>query len=168
MRISNRVDLAVRTMVELARSATDDHDMRRGAELAEILDTPPTTLEDVLAGLRRAGFVTSQRGPNGGWRLTVPADETTVADIIRGIEGSLTYVRGIRPDELDVVPGEEAMQHLWIALRVQERSVLEHVTIADLANNRLDPAIEALCQNDDAWLTRDLRGTPGSLNLPHS
>ena len=44
--------------------------------------------------------------------------------------------------------------------------MLEHVTLDDLAANRLDPAIEALCEDDDAWRTRDLRGTPGSLNVP--
>jgi Rrf2 family protein len=164
MRISARVDLAVRTMVELAR--TEPGGLRRGAELAEIQDAPPTTLEDVLSGLRRAGLVVSQRGPSGGWRLSRPADEITVADIIRGLEGSLTYVRGIRPDELEIAPDAVAMQHMWVALRVQVRTVLEHVTLDDLAANRLDPAIEALCDNDDAWRTRDLRGTPGSLNVP--
>ena len=151
-------------MVDLARATPGG--LRRGAELAELAGAPPTTLEDVLSGLRRAGLVASQRGPSGGWRLSRPAEEITVADIIRGLEGSLTYVRGIRPDELEVDPDEVAMQHMWVALRVQVRSVLEHVTLADLAANRLDPDVEALCGDDDAWRTRDLRGTPGSLNVP--
>lgn len=168
MRISARVDLALRTMVDLSRSAPDGQELRRGAELAVLQGAPPTTLEDVLSGLRRAGLVASQRGPHGGWRLSRPADQITVADIIRGLEGPLADVRGIRPDELEIAPDEVAMQHLWVALRVQVRTVLEHVTIADLAANRLDPAIESLCDDDDAWRTRDLRGTPGSLNVPGS
>lgn len=168
MRISARVDLAIRAMVDLARPAPDGHELHRGAELAELQGAPPTTVEDVLSGLRRAGLVTSQRGPSGGWRLSRPADQLTIADVIRGLEGPLVDVRGIRPDELEITPDQVAMQHLWVALRVQARTVLEHVTIADLAANRLDPAIESMCEDDDAWRTRDLRGTPGSLNVPGS
>lgn len=133
---------------------------RRGADLADRLGVPSTTLDDLLSDLRRAGLVTSHRGPNGGWSLAGDAADVTVADVIRGLEGPLADIRGIRVDELQLPDDEQAMKHMWIALRVQIRSVLEHVTIADLVANRLDGGIEALTHEPEAWRSRELRGAP--------
>ena len=168
MRVSARVDFAVRTLVELARIGSPEPGrplppLCTGARLAELQQIPPTSLDDILADLRRTALVTSQRGPSGGWRLARPADEIAVADVIRGLEGPLADVRGIRPDQLDVAESFSAMQRMWIALRVQVRSVLEHVTIADLAANRLAPEVDAFTGATDAWTSRRLRSDRGDV-----
>ena len=162
MRVSTKVDCAVRTLVELARIGSPESGeslppLCTGARLAELQQIPPTSLDDILADLRRADLVASQRGPSGGWRLARPAGDITIADVIRGVEGPLADVRGIRPDQLDLPESFSAMQRMWIALRAQVRSVLEHVTIADLAANRLDPEVDALTAAADAWMSRRLR-----------
>ncbi len=163
MRISARVDTGVHVLIDLARLAGGPDERatrRRGADLAERLGVPSTTLDDLLSDLRRAGLVASHRGPNGGWSLAGDAADITVADVIRGLEGPLADIRGVRIDELHVPDDERAVQHMWIALRAQIRTVLEHVTIADLVANRLDPEVEALTHAPEAWQSRELRGAP--------
>ena len=54
-------------------------------------------LENILAELKRSGIVASRRGAEGGYWLARPADEITVADIIRAVEGPLANVRGMPP-----------------------------------------------------------------------
>ena len=50
-------------------------------------------LEHILADLRRAQIVRSQRGADGGYWLARPPSEITVADIIRAVDGPLATVR---------------------------------------------------------------------------
>ena len=78
-------------------------------------------------------------------------DTITVADVIRMVEGPLASVSGIRPHELAAGGEQEPFVSLWIAVRTALRSVLEHVTLADLAAGRLPPHIAALVADPDAW-----------------
>ena len=63
---------------------------------------PPKFLENILLELRQhAGIVLSQRGAEGGYRLGLPANEITLADVIRVVDGPLANVRGLRPERLE-------------------------------------------------------------------
>ena len=93
----------------------------------------------------------SVRGGDGGWLLARPADTITVADVIRALEGPLASVRGVRPHELAAEGGHEPFISMWIAVRSALRSVLEHVTVADLANGSLPDDIAVLAAQPDAW-----------------
>ena len=149
----------MRVTTTLARLTADDPArVVPGHVLAETDDLPPGFLHDVLRQLRLAGLLRSRRGGDGGWTLARPASEITVADVIRAVEGPLASVRGVRPHELAAAGEEEAFVTLWIAVRAALRSVLEHVTIADLAAGRLPPAVTALAADPDAW--DDRRSTP--------
>src|SRR6187397_832665 len=101
--------------------------------LAERNDVPPGFLFDILRQLRNGELVRSVRGGEGGWLLARPAEMITVADVIRALEGPLASVRGVRPHELAEMGDREPFVSLWIATRAALRSVLEAVTIADLA-----------------------------------
>jgi Rrf2 family protein len=104
--------------------------------------------------MRRAGIVLAQRGGDGGYRLGVRPEDVSVADIVRAVEGPLADVRGEPPEELEY-PGEgEVLRRLWIATRATLRSVLEHVTLADLAKGNLPSDIDALTAESDAWHRR--------------
>jgi Rrf2 family protein len=74
----------------------------------------------------------SQRGPEGGYRLALPADQITVAEVIRVVDGPLAAVAGMRPESISYPPGAEALPDVWLDARTQLRAVLEHVTFADL------------------------------------
>ena len=69
-------------------------------QLARAQEIPPKFLESILLQLRRGGIVHAQRGPEGGYWLARPADEISLAEVIRVIDGPLAHVRGQRPEEL--------------------------------------------------------------------
>lgn len=152
MRITHKVDYAVRAMTALARHEVDGPGVPVKRELlAEEESIPPAFLDDILRSLRNGGLAHSQRGADGGWRLARPPAEITVAEIIRAVEGPLAAVRGIRPHELgdDGVP--ETFVHLWVATRMALRSVLDEVTVADLAKGKLPAKVRKLVEAPDAW-----------------
>lgn len=152
MRISAKVDYAVRAAIELA-AAGDDRPTKAEA-IARAQEIPPKFLENILGDLRHAGLVRSQRGADGGYWLARPADEITVADVIRVVEGPMASVRGGRPEDVEYSGNAASLQRVWIAVRSSLRTVAEQVTLADLAAGRLPAEVERLAQEPDAWLTR--------------
>ena len=155
MRITHKVDYGVRAMVALARAQAVQPGVPTKRELlAREESIPGKFLDDILRLLRNSGLVKSHRGPEGGWTLGRPAKEITVADVIRVLEGPLASVRGIRPDELAADGVQEPFVSLWVAVRVSLRSVLEQVTLADLAGGALPKKVAKLVDMPDAWLAR--------------
>ncbi len=130
MRVSAKVDYALRAIVELA--ATESGGLVKSERLATAQTIPPKFLESILLELRHAGLVASQRGADGGYRLGRPADEITVADVIRAVEGPLATIRGARPEDVTYEGSATGLRDVWIDLRTAMRGVLERTTIADL------------------------------------
>jgi Rrf2 family protein len=134
MRLSARADYALRAAIELAAAPG----VRVTAEqLAHAQEIPGKFLEAILTHLRRSNIVRSQRGPDGGFWLARPADEISLAEIIRAIDGQLVGVRGERPENLTYQGAAEPLQRVWIALRANERAVLEKITLADIVSGNL-------------------------------
>ena len=150
MRLSARVDYALRAASELAAAAEGPV---TSEQLARAQEIPPKFLEHILNQLRRAGLVRSQRGPVGGYWLARPASEISLADIIRAVDGPLLGVRGERPERVDYGGAARPLQEVWIALRASERSILETVTLAHIAANELPPGIRELTEDERAWTT---------------
>ena len=155
MRVTHKVDYAVRAMTALARHerVAPGTPIKREL-LAEEESIPPAFLDDILRSLRNGGLAQSQRGADGGWKLARPAGEISVGAIIRAVEGPLAAVRGIRPHELVDDEVVEPFVSLWVATRVALRSVLDEVTLADLAAGKLPPKVAKLLDQPDAWSAR--------------
>jgi Rrf2 family protein len=152
MRITHKVDYGVRVMAALAASAAaEPHRPVSSAVLAATDDLPPGFLDDILRLLRNGNLLRSHRGREGGWVLARPPDTITVADVIRSLDGPLASVRGIRPHQLAAAGEHEPFVSLWVAVRAALRSVLEQVTIADLAAGELPRSVAALAADPDAW-----------------
>ncbi len=132
MRVSAKVDYAVRAAIELAAEAGEGP--VKGERIATAQAIPPKFLENILLDLRHAGLVSSQRGAEGGYWLARAPEEITVADVIRAVEGPIASVRGVRPDELEYTGSAEPLRDVWLDLRTALRGVLEHVTLADLVS----------------------------------
>ena len=96
----------------------------------------------------------SQRGPDGGFWLARPAEEISLADIIRAIDGPLLGVRGERPENLGYIGAAEPLQTVWIALRANERAILEDVNLAHLVANALPESVRKLADQPGSWETR--------------
>jgi Rrf2 family protein len=152
VRISAKADYAVRAAVELA-AATDEKPVK-AERIATAQNIPLNFLENILGELRHAGIVRSHRGAEGGFRLAKPADQLSIADIIRAVEGPLASVRGGPPEETSYPGPSAALPRVWIAVRANLRQVVEHVSVADVACGRLPASIDRLAEDPEAWVTR--------------
>jgi len=148
MRLSARADYALRAAIELA-AAGGGH--VTADQLARTQVIPGKFLEAILTQLRRAGLVRSQRGPDGGFWLARPAEDISLADIIRAIDGPLLGVRGERPENVGYIGAAEPLQTVWIALRANERAILEDVSLAHVVSGSLPPRVTELADDPRAW-----------------
>jgi Rrf2 family protein len=141
------VDYALRALSELAAANAP----RTVEQLSEAQHIPKKYLESNLGELRRSGLLRSQRGPEGGYRLSRPATEISIADVIRALDGELANVRGSRPENLAYIGSAAALQEVWIALRASERTILEGVTLAHVVSGELPKPVATLAANPAAW-----------------
>ena len=148
MRVSAKADYAIRAAVELA--AAGDGPVK-GERLAQAQDIPSNFLENILSDLRNAGIVASRRGADGGYWLAKPAADVSLADVIRAVDGPLANVRGVRSEQVAYQGSAEKLRDVWVAVRASLRSVLENVTLADLANGELPASVRTLVADPDAW-----------------
>ena len=148
MRLSARADYALRAAIELA-AAGGGH--VTADQLARTQVIPGKFVEAILTQLRRAGLVRSQRGPDGGFWLARPAEDISLADIIRAIDGPLLGVRGERPENVGYIGAAAPLQTVWIALRANERAILEDVSLAHVVSGSLPPRVTELADDPRAW-----------------
>jgi Rrf2 family protein len=149
VRVSAKADYALRACVELA--GAEGEGPVKGERIAQAQEVPLKFLENILGDLRQSGLVRSQRGTEGGYWLARPATEITLADVIRSVEGPLANVRGVRPESVDYSGSAEPLQEVWIAVRANLRSVLEEVTLADVASGELPQIVRELVADPEAW-----------------
>ena len=121
MRVSAKSDYALRALIEMA--AREDAKAVSAEELGRLQDIPHGFLQAILADLRKAGIVISQRGQSGGWRLARTPDTVSVADVIRAVDGPLVSVYGLRPEAVTYNERADVLQHVWIAARDSLREV---------------------------------------------
>ena len=148
MRVTAKVDYAVRAAVELA--AAGDGPVK-GERIAEAQRIPLKFLENILLELKHAGLVQSQRGAEGGYWLARPPAEITLAEVIRAVEGPIANVRGERPEQVEYAGAAEQLREVWIAVRANLRAVLERVTVADVAAGRLPEDVARIAADPEAW-----------------
>ncbi|GAB3072510.1 RrF2 family transcriptional regulator [Nocardioides zeae] len=153
MRVSAKSDYALRALLEMAVEREDGRPVS-AEELGRLQEIPHGFLQAILADLRRAGIVVSQRGQYGGWRLQRPADEISVADVIRAVDGPLVSVYGLRPESVTYNESAAVLQHVWIAARSSLRDVFENVTIAHLSSGDMPEVVTRRTADEDAWQTR--------------
>ena len=150
MRVSAKVDYAVRAGVELAAAA--DGRPVKGDRIAQSQEIPLKFLENILLDLKHAGLVQSQRGAEGGYWLARSPEEISLADVIRAVEGPIANVRGLRPEQVEYGGASEQLRDVWIAVRANLRAVLETVTLADVAAGRLPEDVARIAADPEAWL----------------
>jgi Rrf2 family protein len=150
VQIPAKADYAIRALLTLAStdaSVSADH-------LAHEQGLPPKFLGAILSELRRGSLVSSQRGSDGGFRLARPANEISIADVLRVLGGPMAGVRGMRPETLHYEGAATHLQDVWVAVRASLRLVLEHVTLQDVVSGQLPDVVTSLTQDPDAWHTR--------------
>lgn len=149
MRVSAKADYALRALIEIA--ANPDGSAVSAEQLGRRQDIPRNFLQAILADLRRANIVMSQRGQAGGWRLARSPETISVADVIRAVDGPLVSVYGLRPEAVSYNESAQELQHVWIAARSALREVFERVTIGALVDKELPDEVVALTRDEEAW-----------------
>ena len=131
MKVSTKGDYGVRALVELA------HRYGQGpvqsAEIASRQEIPETYLDQLLTTLRRAGFIRSVRGPQGGHSLISEPREVTLSGVLLALEGSLAPIPCVDDPEACTKEGGCVQREVWERVRDATQEILESVTIADLA-----------------------------------
>ena len=128
LEVTRSADLATRAVLELSALGR----RVKAAELAERLETTPGFLSQVLSPLVARGWVHSEPGPTGGYRLVVPTHEVTVLDVIEAVEGPTDTGRCVLADRpcgasgpcALHVPWSQARTHLLDELRATPLSAL--------------------------------------------
>lgn len=125
MRVSQRLDYALRGLTALAAEPQGTPVV--AGELADRLGLPRRFLEQQFTAIAKRGLLTCQRGANGGCALAKPADEVTVGEIVRALQGQV----------LDVphVTGT-ASSEMWATVASELAAVVDRVTLADLAERQ--------------------------------
>jgi len=122
--------------------------------LAQRQTLPRKFLESILADLRRAGIVLSQRGSTGGYTLSRPAASISLGDIFRAVDGPLAEVRGLRPHETSYAGVAEHLPVVWVAVRASLRRVLDGTSLEQLLNGDLPQEVRSLAKDPQAWQNR--------------
>ncbi|MEU2348129.1 Rrf2 family transcriptional regulator [Modestobacter sp. NPDC049651] len=148
VRITARVDYAVRAAVELAAAAPESLTSER---IAQAQGIPARFLQAILGDLQHARLVTSQRGRDGGYRLALPPEEVSIARVMRIEQGFLAEVHGQRPEDVEYPGAAAALAGVWVAAREAYRRVLENVTLADVVAGKMPGHVAELVDLESAW-----------------
>lgn len=135
MQIPARAHYACLAMLDLAAQQHTE----KPVALREITcrhGIPQPFLVQILQQLKAAGWVTSTRGAQGGYRLLVPADELTLLDIVQQIGGGEGGCGGGD----DATPEAQVLRGAWEQASDAFREVLAQTRLSDLANRCHDPA----------------------------
>jgi Rrf2 family protein len=130
LRLSTRGQYGVRAMFEIAKGYPAETTNIR--EISERQEVSVAYLEQILNTLRRAGLISSVKGPGGGYRLAGSPSETSIGSILRELEGPVAITSCLDPSEgCSRVDG--CVTHLlWRSLGEKIEAFLNTITLDDL------------------------------------
>jgi Rrf2 family protein len=139
VRISARTDYAIRAVAHIAEQTAQSGEQLpiKADDIARAQDVPPKYLLDILRDLRAAQLLRSQRGADGGYLLARPANQMTLGDVIRALEGPLATVHDLSVSQMSYQGAAADLPVVWKAMRTALRSVFDEITIAELSSRRL-------------------------------
>ena len=133
MKLSTKGEYASRAMLELALNYPGE--LLHIRDISSAQDIPERFLEQILLMLKRAGYLRSKKGPNGGYYLAKDPTQITVAEIIRVMDGPLAPIDCVSVTAHEYCPRESfcGLKWLWKEVRDSIAEILENSTFADLA-----------------------------------
>jgi len=123
MKLSQKTEYALRAMLELARQYAQGQPVR-SADIAKHQRIPEKFLELILVELRRAGLLSSQRGPVGGHRLARAPERIAVGEIWRAIDGV--------PFERTGMGANDPFAFIWQEVDGAVGEIVDNVTLDDV------------------------------------
>lgn len=146
MRLSSRTRYGARALFDLAYHSGGVPSCVR--DIADRQDIPARFLEQVLADLKRAGLVDSRRGARGGYFLARAPEEITLGQVLRAIEGIVSFGRCVHTHDGEVRAGEHVTGRcvtgeIWQNLGDLMTDFLDRITVSDLCDRGADLGIVA-------------------------
>jgi|TARA_B100001013_G_scaffold318464_1_gene226827 Rrf2 family protein len=132
MHVPIKVDYGVRALVDLAMYGSDG-DSLRSSDISQRTAIPNAYLAQVLHSLKKAGFVKSTRGPNGGHQLAVDPDTIHLSSIMEVLDGTNNLVNCLDDDNFCVHSPACAQKEIWKTVEEAIHGVLFSITVSDLA-----------------------------------
>jgi len=132
MKVSTKGDYGVRALVELAHHYGEGP--VQSAEIAARQDVPEPYLDQLLTTLRRAGFIRSVRGPQGGHALIREPHDVRLSEVMLALEGSLAPLACVDDPDACTKEGGCVQREVWERVRDATREILDTVSIGDLAD----------------------------------
>lgn len=136
MKLSKKGEYALRALIDLGIAAMVGRQLVRVSEIAEKEKMSVKFLEQVMLQLREAGYIESERGKFGGYRLAKPAVQISLGQIVRLIDGPLApigcvsqtaYVPCSCPDEAHC-----GLRMVMLDVRNAISGILDRYTLADV------------------------------------
>ncbi len=90
MKLSTKGRYGLRALIDLALYGEKEAVSIQSISARQMISD--SYLEQLVRKLKKAGLVTSVRGAQGGYRLAKPAQEISVGDVLRALEGSIEAV----------------------------------------------------------------------------
>jgi len=150
MKLSTKGRYAVTAMLDLALNANNGNKVTL-ADISEFQGISLSYLEQLFARLRQTKLVTGTRGPGGGYRLSRPANEISIAEIIHAVDDRTGKEKVMKVDER-----HQKTQQLWQSLSDNINDYLTKISLGDLIdNNKRETALSADNQAEstdiDSW-----------------
>lgn len=102
------------------------------------MSTNPVVLRRLMAGLREAGLVTSEKGHGGGWQMATPLESVTLHDVHKALGAPALVSLGFREDRPECLVAQVVNESLRNAMEAAETSLLaslDGITLAELAKS---------------------------------
>ena len=142
MKISMKGDYGIRALVDLAERYGDGPVQSR--DIAEREDIPEPYLDQLLTVMRKAGFIRSRRGPQGGHVLARPPGDISMGEVIGTLEGSLSSIGCLDGTIICSLSGKCGQQEIWQIITDASRQVLDKTSIGNLLERQRARRLRAM------------------------
>jgi len=134
MRLSVRSEYACLALAELASHY--EKGLLKIEDIATKHEIPQKYLEQILLQLKRSGFLSSRRGADGGYKLSRPAAQIRLADVIRTLDGPIAPVNSVSTYFFEHTPVERLpkLKAVFQDIRDYSSRKLENTSVADISS----------------------------------
>jgi Rrf2 family transcriptional regulator, iron-sulfur cluster assembly transcription factor len=130
MRLSSKGRYGVKAIFDIAF-----HNHGRATQIKDIAERqaiPPRFLEQIFQDLKRAGLVSSKRGPRGGYQLAMPASAIRIGDIVRALEGPIALAPKVKEKGDGDATSRAVTEEAFEVLSARIEACFDEKTIEDL------------------------------------
>lgn len=142
MKLTTKARYGLRALVDLAVHA--DGDVVALSQVADRQEISMSYLEQLVARLRKADIVIGVRGAQGGYKLARPAEEISVGDVLRALEGDLHPVDCIELEGINECDNSDTCvtKYVWIRISDSINGVIDNMMLSELVDESKDKLLK--------------------------